>query len=151
MGCGRRDLERARERDRVNNQFHLTEEKTNSKPIAFYLRNASYFLHHFSQNLLGGDMKSKLATIFAVALFSLATLAFSQDAMHDVDKAAKDAGHDTKVAAKDTAKGTEKAADKTADATKHAAKKTGHGVKTAAKDTGKGVDKAADKTADAVK
>ncbi len=41
-------------------------------------------------------MKSKLAAILAAALLSTASVAFSQDATQDVDKAAKDTGHATK-------------------------------------------------------
>jgi hypothetical protein len=63
-------------------------------------------------------MKTMLSTILAAALLCFTTFAFSQDVVHDVDKAAKDTahatdkaakdtGHATKVAAKDTAKGTE--------------------------------------------
>jgi hypothetical protein len=99
----------------------------------------------------GGNMKSKFITIFAAALLSSASFAYSQGVATDVDHAAKDSAHATKVAAKDTAKGTDKAAHKTGSVTKSAARKTGHAVKTGAKDTGKGTKKAADKTVDAVK
>src|ERR1700694_2073807 len=85
-----------------------------------------------SNQKYGGNMKFRLAIVFAALLLS-SPRAYSQSVGSDVDKtaeatknAAKDTAHATEKAAKKTGHATHKAADKTVDATKDAAKDTSH-------------------------
>ena len=89
-----------------------------------------------------------VAAVLILAVSSLVSAAYAQDAVKD---ASKDTEHATTKAAKTTAHATDKAAVKTADTGKDAAKDTEHGTKKVVHKTANATDKAASKTATAGK